>query len=159
MTTRTQKVELTEEQIVAATTNSPEMSPYEITLGSGDTTRTFKIIDLEYDDYMKFTLFLKPLFNEILSKAKKAREAGETGINFSIEDIDLDKVFSMFETTLPAMALIVLVNTDPTITVTDCKHLCRTPFKMLEVVLAQVAKNNIIEDFTSFFPQLAQLAP
>jgi len=153
MATRTKKVDLTQEQIIGATLNIPELSQHSIELSG----RTFKIVDLEYDSYMKFTLFLKPLFNEILSKAKEAQEGGKTTIGFSISDIDLDKVFGMFESTLPQMTLIVLAATEPTITIDECKQLCKTPFKMLEVVLMQISKNNIIEDFTSFFPQLARL--
>jgi len=150
---QTQKIELTQEQIIAATTNDPDMSPFDIVLGD----RTFKVVDLEYDNYMKFTMFLKPLFNEILSKARQAQDEGKSAINFSLTDINLDKIFSMFETTLPAMTLIVLSATDPSITLDECKRLCKTPFRMLEVVLVQIEKNNIIQDFTSFFPQLTQL--
>lgn len=153
MATRTKKVDLTQEQIVGATLNTPELSQHAITLNG----RTFKVIDLEYDSYMKFTLFLKPLFNEILSKAKSAQESGNTSVGFSIADINLDKVFGMFEETLPQMALIVLQATEPSMTLEECKNICKTPFKMLEVVLLQISKNNIIEDFTSFFPQLARL--
>ena len=153
MATRTKKVELTQEQIVGATLNTPELSQHSIDLNG----RTFKIIDLEYDAYMKFTLYLKPLFVEILSKAKEAQAGGQGTVAFSMTDINLDKIFGMFEDTLPQMALIVLLATEPTTTLSECKSICKTPFKMLELVLMQITKNNIIEDFTSFFPQLARL--
>lgn len=153
MATRTKKVDLTEQQIVAATLNSPELSEHSIILQG----RTFKIIDLEYDAYMKFTLYLKPIFKEILSKAAEAQSSGKSAINFTLEDFNIDRIFEIFGSTLPDMALLCLQATEPSMTVEECKRLCKTPFKMLEIVLLQISKNNIIQDFTSFFPHLTRL--
>src|SRR4051812_37799306 len=54
-------VAITPAEAVRAVTNSPELAKNEFTLG----VRTFQVVDLAYDDYLRFTTHLTPML-EIL---------------------------------------------------------------------------------------------
>lgn len=142
---------LTHKQVVQGVLNAPALAEDEFALGG----RTFKILDLEYDEYIEFTEYLRPLFSGIMSSL--SAQAGHV-----LPDIDLapaggytvDSVFQFCKKDLPRMACIVCGTNDKTITVEWVKKSAKTPFKLAAVVMQQVERNNIIGDFMSFFAQV-----
>jgi len=143
---------LSEQEIAAAVTNSPALSPDEFKLGD----RTFKVVHLPYDDYVVFLSYLQPFLNALVGKlAEKA--------NLAIPDLDLGESFEVSALvkfcldSLPEMTRIVCKQSAPDITVEEIKVLAGTPFALADVVLKQVAKNRMIRDFADFFGRIAPL--
>lgn len=146
------EVTLSQEQIAQAATNDPQLAPDEFQLGD----RVFKILDLPYDDYVKFLAHLQP-FIDVLA----AKMGGRQGVK--LEGLDLGDGFSIATivkfcgASLPEMARIVCSQSDPTVTVEDVKKLGRNPFMLASIVLRQLVRNGIIQDFASFFGQVIPL--
>lgn len=143
-------VSISDRELARAVTNDPALSDDQFELGG----RVFTIIDLDYDEYVTFTTMLKPLLEVLF-----ARMSGSTsvpGIDLSSE-ASVDGVMQFTLKDLPEMARIVCSKTDPDITIADVKKLAKQPFKLAEVVVAQVIRNNIINDFASVFTQLRRL--
>src|SRR5581483_962643 len=115
--------------------------------------RIFKIIDLEYDAYLKFVLLLKPFITAVFGLISQKSKVGIPGIELSNTSFSEDALLEYCGVNLPEMARIVCASTDPDITVDDVKKLGKTPFNLAKVVMAQVQRNNIIKDFTDFFVQ------
>lgn len=142
--------ELTEQEIIRAATNDAALSNSEVTLGD----RTFKIVDLEYDDYVIFITKLAPLL-----KAIAGGLASSHGINVGDKSSQIDAV-SIVEycsADIPELARIVCKQTEPSITVKEVKQLGKTPFKLASVVLKQIEQNRIIADISDFFVQMLPL--
>lgn len=144
------KPTLTEEQIIAAATNSPLLSPDEFTLG----TTTFKIVQLPYDDYVIFLGYLQP-FLEALA-GKKNTSVSLPGIAL-LDAVDSSTLLKFCSKNLPEMARLVCKQSVPDITAEELKKLAGNPFALASVVLKQVAKNGMIRDFATFFKQVTPL--
>lgn len=142
--------ELTEQEIARAATNDPQLSTKEFTLGD----RTFKIVDLEYDDYVIFMSKLAPLMKSVASGL-----ASSHGINVSDKphSIDATSIMEYCSADIPDLATIVCRQTDPTITAKEVKRLGKTPFRLATLVLMQIEQNHIIADISDFFVQMLPL--
>lgn len=137
MTNKT--VELTEQQIVAAATNDPDFSAVEVEFGG----KTYKLIDMAYDDYIKFLALLRPFLEALASRV--------SGTN---PDINVSDLITHCGEAIPKMAYLALKQVDEDITVEYIKQVGKTPFRIAPVVLKQVEKNNIIQDVADFFVQI-----
>ena len=133
--------------IVRAATNDPALSERKIVLGD----RTFPIVDLAYDHYILFLAQLQPLLVGILGSIPGIKTLGLTST------VTPTALIAYCGASLPEMARIVCAQTDPEITVVEVKLLGKTPFKLAELVLAQIEQNHIINDIRDFFVQLAPL--
>lgn len=135
--------ELTETDMVRGATNHPSLASDSVMLGD----REFKILDLEYDPYVRFLAYLQPLMEVILSRVSAMQGVvlpKESGISAA-------SLVTYCAESLPEMARIVCQSTDPAITVEEVKRLGKNPFKLASVVLAQVNQNKMIKDFSDFF--------
>ncbi len=132
------------EQAVKAAVNSPDMSDIGFKLG----TREFKVIDLGYDDYLKFITFLTPMLEVFIGSL-----ASVEGVNVlkQSSDIDATSIIKYCGERLPSIVCIVCNQTDPTVTQDDVKKWAKSPFELCNIVLLQIEKNGIISDFASFF--------
>jgi hypothetical protein len=143
---------ISERELARAVTNDPALSEDQFTLGG----RVFTIIDLEYDEYVTFTTMLKPLFEVLF--ARFTGGVSIPGIDLST-GLSADGVMRFALADLPEMARIVCSKTEPDITIEEVKKLAKQPFKLAEVVVAQILRNNIINDFSTVFTQLRRLIP
>jgi hypothetical protein len=142
--------ELTKQDIVGAALNDSLLSRDTFQLGD----RTLPIKDLSYDQYSKFIILLAPLADTLIAKT--------TGLTTKLPDLeDLDtSMFSISDLIvlcgekLPDLALICVQASDPTITMATMKELAKTPFNLAHIVIAQIARNNMLKDFSDFFQQL-----
>ena len=121
------------------------LSEDEVVLGG----RAFKLMHLKYDDYIAFMAYLKPVFGPLFEQFGLA--TGER------EVLDYAKIVALCQSNLPEMALLVLKQSTPEITIPEIKEICGTPFKMAELVLMQINKNNLIADFSSFFGLMTKM--
>jgi hypothetical protein len=142
------KSKLTQIDTVRAATNAPELSENTVTLGD----RTFKIVDLAYDDYVKFMACLQPLFEALISKLAQTK-----GIAFEASELSGSMVLRYCSHSLPEMVRLCLSQTEPTITSDEIKALGKTPFRLAQVVLKQVEQNQMIQEIASFFVQMSPL--
>lgn len=138
----------TQKEIVRAATNDPSLSTASFTLGD----RTFTIVDLPYDDYIKFFAYLQPLIEKFAGAV--------TGIAFTTaqaDDLSVSGLIKYCSESLPEMVRMMCSQTDPTVTVEDVKKMVRSPFKLAAIVMEQVKANKVIEDMTDFFEQIVPL--
>lgn len=142
--------ENSKEEAAKALVNSPELSDISFTLGD----REFKVIDLGYDDYLKFITFLTPMLEVFIGSLASV---GGVNVVAPIKEINATSIIKYCGESLPEIACIVCTQTDPTITSEEIKKLAKTPFKLCEIVLLQIEKNKIIGDFASFFQQMMPL--
>ena len=143
--------ELSSAEISRAFTNDPVLSTDDFQLGD----RTFKVVDLGYDDYITFMTMLEPLLSALVGKI-----SAKSGLK--LPDIDLGTftisgLTSYCKDSLPEMVRIICSQTDPTITIEEVKTLGKTPFKLAEIVIIQVNRNGIVKEFTAFFGQILRL--
>lgn len=143
--------ELSQTEVIRAATNAPELSTISVTLGD----RAFKVVDLEYDDYMVFLAKLQPLLMSFASAV--AGRFGVAAPDLDVSTVNPASVIQYCGQDLPEMACIVCRQTDPGITVDDVKKLGKTPFALAKVVLAQVKQNRVINDLMDFFAQVLPL--
>lgn len=144
---------LSEKEKVRAATNDPSLAEHSLTLGD----KTFKIVDLEYDEYLLFLTKLAPLL--------KAMASGMLGAAGKDLGIDADRspalsavaVIEYCSSDLPELACIVCRATDKTITVREVKRLAKNPFLLAKLVLLQIQQNRMIGDITDFFEQMFPL--
>lgn len=144
---------ISDRELARAVTNSPALSDDQVQLGD----RVFTIIDLDYDEYVLFTTMLKPLLEVLF--ARMAGAPTVPGIDLADGLTSVDGIMRFATKDLPEMARLVCSKTDPTITVDEVKKLAKNPFKLSEVVVAQILRNNIINDFSTVFIQLRRLIP
>lgn len=144
---------LSQKDIVRAVTNDPSLSSDEFKLGD----RTFKVVDLGYDDYLKFMVAMKPLLSGIAAGMSKAKGVSVPGIDLPETSATEMKILEFCQDELPEMVRIVCAQTDPDITVAEIKKLGKTPFNLAPIALKQMVRNNIISQFTSFFGQILPL--
>jgi hypothetical protein len=148
---------LTKQQIAAAATNSPEMAQDEFRLGD----RTFKLVDLGYDEYTEFTTMLEPLLKAVAGMMTSRVGIKIPGISANIEGVSPSHLIDFCKGSLPRMAQLVcnmqaVVNERPDqeVSVEWVKKNGKTPFNLAKIVMAQMQKNQMIEDFASFFVRM-----
>lgn len=138
---------LSQIDVVRAATNDPLLSDRKVRLGE----REFTVVDLEYDAYLEFMAYMKPLLECALSAIPGVAGAGVS------ELLTPASLVSYCSKELPQMARLVCAQTDPDITVADVKRLGKTPFALAMVVLAQIEQNDMIRVVKDFFVQTAPL--
>lgn len=143
---------LTDEQILAAATNSPVLSPDQFKLGD----QTFKIVHLPYDDYVTFLGYLQPFLSAMVLGKSKEQKVSIPGINLGVGASPLALV-EFCSNELPEMVRLIVKQTDPTVTVKTIKELAGTPFVLAGIVFQQLVRNQMIADFASFFKQMMPL--
>lgn len=131
---------MTNEAVAQVVSNDPVTSGVEVKLGD----RTFKLVDLAYDDYVTFNAFLEP-FLKAFAGSMLGRDSG------SFSALTASDLVRYCSDSLPQMVQICLRQTEPRITVQEIKTLGRTPFKLVPIVLKQVERNGIIQEITDFF--------
>lgn len=106
--------------------------------------RTFKLLDLQYDSYIEFMEHMAPFIELVMSP-------GASGHAVSVTE------FVKFAgKSLPRMAVLMLNGQDPTVTEEWVKANTKNPYTLAELVLQQVVKNKMIEDFAGFFVSLTE---
>lgn len=145
--------ELSERDKVFAATNDPSLAPDKFKLGD----RTFKVVHLRYDDYIKFLSLLKP-FIDGLGKAVAAKAGMQIpGITLVPDKLDASMLMDFCLAELPEMVRIVCAQTDPNVTVEQVKEWAGDPFTLCAIVLKQIALNNMIGKIASFFATMLPL--
>lgn len=139
-----------EREIIFAATNEPALAPDEFKLGD----RTFKVMNLKYDDYIKFLGYLRPFLEGIGQALVASKGIQVPNININGPSFNIDTLLTFCINDLPEMARIVCKQTDPTVTAEQIKEWAGEPFTLCEIILRQVARNNMIGQFASFFGQL-----
>lgn len=139
-----------EREINLAATNNPALAPDEFTLGD----RKFKVMNLRYDDYICFLGYLRPFLEGIGKSLVSNRGVQVPDITINSSMLDAGALFTFCINDLPDMVRIVCKQTDKTVTVEDVKDWAGEPFILCEIVLRQVARNNMIGQFASFFAHL-----
>ena len=135
----------TKMEIVRGFTNSPNLSPSEFTFGD----RVLKVVDLKYDNYLRFLTLLGPMIEVMFGSV-----ATSFGMSASQADaVNPQAIIKHLAYSLPELTCIVCNQTDESITVTECKSVLKSPFKMAEIVLKQIEQNKIIAEFADFFKQ------
>jgi hypothetical protein len=138
------------EEAVKAAVNSPELSDIKFTLGE----KEFKVIDLSYDDYLKFITHLTPMLEIFIGSL-----ASVGGVNVMTPNTEVNaaSIIKYAGSSLPELVCIVCNQTDETITKEEVKKLAKSPFQLCSIVLQQIEKNKIISDFASFFKSVLPL--
>lgn len=134
----------TQAEVTRAVTNDPALSENEVTLSG----RTFKLVDLPYDDYLVFLAHLEPLFSALFGQVLPGKRQGGA--------ISVASVLTHCGKVLPEMVRISLKQTEPEITVEDVKKM-GNPFTLSAVVLRQIEQNRMVADLTDFFVQILPL--
>lgn len=149
---------LSREEIVAAATNEPTLAKDEFKLGD----RTFKVMNLAYRQYIEFLAKLEPLFGALTSKLT-GRLTGTASLP-GIELTDANSLLKFCGDELPALAAIVCnmqavaeKRPEDKITVEWVEEVAEDPFQLVNIVVAQINKNNMIVKFASFFLQMLPL--
>lgn len=144
------KNKVTKEEAALAAINI--LSNYTVTLGD----KEFKVVNLSYDDYIKFITLLTPMLETFfgsIASVSGVRLAPSSGV------LSPGALIKYAGDVLPELACIVCNQTDPSVTVNDVKLWAQQgepkgPFKLAEVVIKQIEQNKIINDFASFFAQM-----
>jgi hypothetical protein len=144
---------LAPQELSRAVTNDPSLSTDEFQLGD----RTFKVCDLNYKEYVKFTSLVAPLIEGLASKLSKSTGISVPGIDLS--GFGPSSLLRFASDDLPEMARMVCAKSDPNITVEQVMELGKTPIVLAEVVMKQMVRNNIIGDFSRLFRLLLPLMP
>lgn len=146
------KTNITNEEAVKAAINVPELSEVKFILGDIE----FKVIDLGYDDYLKFLTFLTPMLEAFVGSLASI---GGVRVMTPAAEVNATAIIKYCGESLPELACLVCNQTDPSITKEDVKKWSvqgspKGPFKLAEIVLKQIDQNKIIADFASFFGQM-----
>jgi len=137
---------LSQEDLVRAATNSPSLAKNTVILGD----RTFPIVDLPYDAFIRFLALLQPLLEVFASKITG-------GLTSSTGGFTASSIVTYLADSLPELALICVEQTDPTMTVQKVKEMGRTPFALANIVIKQIEANKIIGEISDFFVTLLPL--
>lgn len=143
---------VTERDMVRAALNAPELSEKEFKLGE----KVYKVIDLEYDDYLMFVELLTPLIDVLQNRAKQAEVSVPDIAVVPEAGLDFRAVLKYCKKELPELVQIICKQTDPNITVEDIKK-AGNPIKLANIVLQQILQNNMIQEFADFFVQMIPL--
>jgi hypothetical protein len=141
---------LSEREINFAATNSPDLAPDEFKLGE----RTFKVMNLRYDDYIAFLGYLKPFLDGIGKAIVSSKGIKVPEIEINPSTLNASTLFQFCLKDLPAMVRIVCAQTDKTVTVEQIKEWAGEPFTLCEIVIKQIVRNQMIAHFSSFFAHL-----
>jgi hypothetical protein len=144
------ETQLTQKEIARAMTNDPALSEVSFTLGD----RTYKVVDLAYDDYTTFLSLLSPLIEGVAKKFISHVQVVDSGENFSLRPTDL---FDYCKNELPKLVAIICNQTDQSITEHDVKAVAKSPIQLAQIVMLQFQQNNIIKDIGDFFVQTLPL--
>jgi hypothetical protein len=140
-----QAVNISNDEIVFAATNAPELAKDEFQLGD----RTFKIVYLPYDEYILFFAKLEPVLQALAAKlGHRFGVSMPDGAGF-----DGSAIMRYCLADIPAMVQIIARQTEPDITIEEIKALGRTPFALAAIVMKQIERNEFIKDIAAFFGQ------
>jgi hypothetical protein len=143
------KTELTQKEIVRAATNDAALAEVKVKLGD----KEFPILDLPYDDYIKFLAHLQPLMEVFIGKIGSIQ-----GVEMpAASSLNAASLVAYCAADLPEMVQIVVGQSDPTITIEEVKRQGKNPFKLATIVLEQIQQNRMIADFSDFFVQILPL--
>ena len=146
---------LSREEIVAAATNNPALAKDEFILGG----RTFKVVHLGYRQYMEFISKLEPLLTALTSKLT-GRLTGSVSLP-GIQLTDSSALLKFCADELPALTSLVCnmqaiteKRREDEVTAEWVEDVAEDPFQLVNIVAAQITKNNMIVKFASFFLQM-----
>jgi hypothetical protein len=142
---------VSQHEMVRAALNAPELSEREFKLGD----KVYKVIDLEYDDYLMFVELLTPLFEMLQNRANEAISVPDIALTPEA-GLDFKAVLKYCKNDLPELVRIICRQTDPDITVEQIKK-AGNPIKLANIVLQQILQNNMIQEFADFFVQMIPL--
>jgi hypothetical protein len=143
----------TPEAIVQAATNNPQLATDEFKLGD----RVFKVIDLDYDSYIRFFAYLRPLINAVASGMAQRQGISIPSIELPESSLSATRLIDFCIADLPEMVRLICAQTVPDITVEEVKTNGKTPFVLAAIVVKQLVRNNVVAQFTSFFGQILPL--
>lgn len=139
---RTKKI--TNIEIARAATNDPALATTSVKLGERD----FPLMDMPYEDNVKFLAFLQPLLESV------AGRMSGVSVDTGLASAGLMKYCAEH---LPEMACMVCKQSDPSITVEEVKRLGKSPVRLASVVAAQMQHDRTINDIVDFFKQMLPL--
>lgn len=145
--TKVEEPKMSTKEIHRAATNDPELSDNTFVLGE----RTFTVVDLEYDSYLKFITKLAPLMKAVAGGLLASRGSSVPNM------LDPAMLVEMCINDLPELAALVCQQTDKSVTTEEVKRLGKTPFKLAHIVLKQIEQNKIISEISDFFAQMLPL--
>lgn len=119
--------------------------------------REFPLKDLGYDDYLEFVDLARPIVEIIYGALELDGQSGDAGVSFNPASIDMKSLIKISSHELPRMAWICCKQSDPNIKIADVKRLAGRPFALLEVVLMQIQHNQLIKEFSDFFPRVGKI--
>lgn len=155
---------LSEAQIVAEATNDPKLSNQTFTFGG----REFTVVSLGYKQYLQFIARFKPILELLTGKVKNSiLEASDPkSLNLqgivmnALNTVDAGLLMDFCADDLPALVEIVCNmaatredRVEDFVTAKWVEDNASSPFQLVNIVLAQVSKNNMIVEFASFFAQ------
>jgi hypothetical protein len=132
---------ITSIDIARAATNDPAMASAKVILGD----REFPIMDMPYEDNVKFLAYLQPLLESVAGRV--AGVTGDSGLTSA-------GLLKYCAASLPEMACMVCKQSDQSITVDEVKRLGRSPIRLASVVAAQMQHDRTINDIVDFFKQM-----
>lgn len=119
--------------------------------------RDFKLLPLDYESFLNFTLFLYPLLEGVAAKIMASKGVSLPGIE--VAELDAPNIASYFlkfcRKELPEMVCIVC-NQQPGEKVTPdwIKQNAKSPIQLATIVILQVSKNQMLSEFADFFVQV-----
>jgi hypothetical protein len=135
---------ITNIEIARAATNDPALAATKVQLGD----REFPVMDMSYEDNVKFLAYLQPLLESVAGRV--AGISGDAGLASA-------GLLKYCGDALPEMARMVCKQSDPSITVEEVKRLGKTPIRLAGVVAAQMQHDRTIADIVDFFKQMLPL--
>lgn len=155
---------LSNAQIIAEATNAPTLAAGQFALGG----RTFNVVSLSYRQYLQFVSKLEPVLKMVAGKVKSTMfDKSEKSVAIpgliltTLSDIDPAYLMSFCLDDLPAMAEIVCnmeaikaKDESNLVTAQWIEDNVESPFELINIVLTQVNKNNMIVEFASFFARV-----
>lgn len=133
------EVKPTDTQVVAAMTNDPLLSEHQVEFGG----KVYTLVDLSYDDYMKFLVLLQPFLESVVMKLADRSSP-----------INVGDIVRHCGESLPHLVYLSLKQVDEDIDILKIKEIAKTPFKLVPVVVKQIEKNQMIKEFSDFFVQM-----
>jgi len=140
-------------EVVQASTNAPQLATDEFKLGD----RVFKIIDLDYDSYIRFFAYLRPLINAVASGMAQRQGVSIPSIDLPESSLSATRLIDFCIADLPEMVRLICAQTYPDTTVEEVKGNGKTPFVLAAIVIKQLVRNNVVGQFVSFFGQILPL--
>jgi hypothetical protein len=145
---------LSQSEVTRAATASPTDSTFE--LGN----RTFAVCDLDYPNYLTFLEKLEPMFTALTGTL-----AGKMGVSIPGATLNVEEPTTVFRNIikfcgkdLPELAAIVcnMSGGDKVDAKWVVSH-AKDPYTLVSIVMLQIAQNNMIAQFASFFVQVVPM--